>query len=47
MIVLGIANTSEAGPSDVSVVGEVVDQIFSLTQLLEIAGAPDTAFEKC
>lgn len=43
--ILGVPNTGETGPADVRAIGEVVNEILSFGELLEVGWAPHTAFQ--
>lgn len=42
---LGVANTSEAGPADICAIRKVVNEIFSFGKLAEVAWASHATFE--
>lgn len=44
---LGVANAGEAGPADVRVVREQVDEVLGLCELLQVGRPPDSAPKKC
>lgn len=44
--VLRVANAGETGPADICAIGEVVNQILRLADLLEVAGPANTALEQ-
>lgn len=44
--VLGVSNTSEAGPANVGAIGEVVKQVLGLCELLEVARPSDSLSEQ-
>ena len=44
--VLGVTDTGKSGPADVRAIGEVVNEILSFGELLEVGWAPHTALQE-
>ena len=45
--ILGVPNTREPGPADISAMGEEIDEVLGLGQLAQVGGASNTTLQKC